>query len=405
MTRQIRKINGPINVVRMEGKINNISKVIYIFMDEHVDVEKQTNCDDPNNAVDINNFFKTSFERLKNNNRTYDFFLETFPSHLAYEPAELGYSNDDNKRIYIDSLAKFFYEHVKFDKESNKLTSLFENVRLHYIDIRDMLYYFLVHTWIFAEKKLEDVHRHDYVPAMIETTVRVILETMKIIEDILRTNNFEAAIGPNKIQTITRVEHPVEHFLLKPDIRKNYIKIFLYSLNKLVNHYQHDDVKKIVNYYIQYYFLVEWHRYIDELSRFYNKIIYLAPEDYRNPAFLEDLRTEIDRFDRSVFSKIARLVDLYFIRRFLDKDYVTNAIVYTGAAHSVAFIYILNSIGFQITHCANCEIKNMDELNKAVSEIKNFPFKESQFDLMDIFVKGEGSQQCSDISDFPKDFL
>ena len=30
------KINGPINVIRMEGSINDIKKIIYFFMDEHV---------------------------------------------------------------------------------------------------------------------------------------------------------------------------------------------------------------------------------------------------------------------------------------------------------------------------------------------------------------------------------
>ena len=32
-------INGPINVIRLEGKINNIKKVLYIFMDVHVNIQ------------------------------------------------------------------------------------------------------------------------------------------------------------------------------------------------------------------------------------------------------------------------------------------------------------------------------------------------------------------------------
>lgn len=54
------KINGPINVVRMEGEINNIHKVIYLFMDDHLDINKQTSCrgNDPKHSIDIQDFFK-----------------------------------------------------------------------------------------------------------------------------------------------------------------------------------------------------------------------------------------------------------------------------------------------------------------------------------------------------------
>jgi hypothetical protein len=36
------KINGPLNVVRLEGKINKIKKVIYVFLDIHIDVNNHT---------------------------------------------------------------------------------------------------------------------------------------------------------------------------------------------------------------------------------------------------------------------------------------------------------------------------------------------------------------------------
>jgi hypothetical protein len=29
------KLNGPLNVIRMEGKVNNTVKVLYLFMDIH----------------------------------------------------------------------------------------------------------------------------------------------------------------------------------------------------------------------------------------------------------------------------------------------------------------------------------------------------------------------------------
>ena len=37
-------------------------------------------------------------------------------------------------------------------------------------------------------------------------------------------------------------------------------------------------------------------------------------------------------------SYFTRFTDLYFLRRFLDKDYITNGIIYCGAFHSAVYI-------------------------------------------------------------------
>lgn len=73
MNTTINKINGPINVVRMEGIINDTKKVIYLFMDRHADIDKQTDCNDPDNSINIAEYFNQSFLKL-DKDKTYDFF-------------------------------------------------------------------------------------------------------------------------------------------------------------------------------------------------------------------------------------------------------------------------------------------------------------------------------------------
>jgi hypothetical protein len=46
-------VNGPINVVRLEGIINNIKKVIYVFFDYHSPLIYQTRCED-DSSISIN---------------------------------------------------------------------------------------------------------------------------------------------------------------------------------------------------------------------------------------------------------------------------------------------------------------------------------------------------------------
>ena len=47
----------------------------------------------------------------------------------------------------------------------------------------------------------------------------------------------------------------------------------------------------------------------------------------------------------------AFLTDLYFIRRFITKDYIKNGIIYTGSAHLCDITYILTKyFNFKITN-------------------------------------------------------
>lgn len=154
----------------------------------------------------------------------------------------------------------------------------------------------------------------------------------------------------------------------------------------------------------------DWHQahQLEPVKDEYQSQASSAKGDNRKNMFLDKefryiLANELSRYRDRIFSYISRLVDLYFIRRFLDKNYITNAISYTGASHSVSFIYMLIKLGFKITHCANCTMTNIDKLNQTIDSIENFPTEKSLFELLDIFVKPDAIQ-CTNISDFPKNF-
>jgi hypothetical protein len=62
------------------------------------------------------------------------------------------------------------------------------------------------------------------------------------------------------------------------------------------------------------------------------------------------------------------LMDLYVLRRVLDKNYVTNAISYTGAHHSLNYIRVLvKYFNFSITNCAYL---NKDYTNTSAEKLK-----------------------------------
>lgn len=394
------KINGPVNVVRMEGKINNIHKVIYLFMDIHLNISEQTKCNGIG-SVDIQNFFKESFENL-DQNKTYDFFMEIFPEYLSPLTNLEILNKPESQMIYLRRLQKFFYDHIRFDPEKNKISSLFKNVRLHYIDIRGLLYDVLLDPLLFAIERTKE--QHEKVPSMVETSIFFVIKFMKNMETILQKKEGQSLnIKQTKKQSVVKLEDNIFSILQDSDVRKEYMEKILYLFNKFLNDYRHDNIKKLVNEYIDSYLIPRWQRYITDLENFYDKIKNLKQEDYQDDKMTAELRKELSFLRQKLFSMLSRIVDLYFIRRFLDKDYIMNAMVYTGAAHSSSYIYLLHRIGFKITHCANCPIKNINKLNEAVDQIKNFPSEQSLFDLLEIFIPKK-QVQCTDISKFPKDF-
>lgn len=91
------------------------------------------------------------------------------------------------------------------------------------------------------------------------------------------------------------------------------------------------------------------------------------------------------------------LTDLYFIRRFLDKEYIDTGIVYTGIIHSVDFVYVLlKYFDFDIT--------NYSYLSKSPIELKQIIKKLDNSRKLDKYIFPPKLKQCSDLTKFPKLF-
>jgi hypothetical protein len=93
------------------------------------------------------------------------------------------------------------------------------------------------------------------------------------------------------------------------------------------------------------------------------------------------------------------IMDIYFLRRFLDKDYITNAITYAGKAHSISYLYILvKYFDFQITHISHSAVANVKKLTKKIKKITLDDVPKISQLITDQEI------QCSDMTDFPVDF-
>jgi len=420
----VKHVNGPINVVRLEGNVEGIDKVIYLFMDYHYDVSQQTECENIY-AKDIQLYLADSFRKLNDTNKMYDFFLEIHMSELqkvkfgyAY-PAPINY-----KEKYIIEIRKFFNKIFRHEPSENKVfvSDKLKNVRLHYIDIRE---YFEKYHAASIVKALNIVTymwtNINFYTNDISEILNTIIDFQKyclLIVDILNGKYDKSA---DKISIIPYVnfesKEPREQPTLEEDIRH-----IIYLLDKILSKYNHPDIHKNLLKHIT--IIKESISSIiancDNIINFCNDTINRineAPYYIKHKQIIFD---DLNKYDyglstkeiRDIIKKIyddvaglhlkfihtySKIIDIYFLRRFLDKKYVTNAIVYTGASHSNTYIEILiKDFNFKITHTSYSLISDLDDLNNEAT-------KRTSLELFELFLPPIQSQ-CSDLTNFPDNF-
>ena len=386
-------INGPINVVRLEGTFNNVNKIIYVFFDYHSSLGLQTECE----SYDSENIVKYLYNLFKTSKKQIDFFLEIKESLIKKEVPPF-------KNIYISEIAKM-YNKLKFNNETKK--NIQNNIRFHYMDIRDHLERYIYNNTDILNNSARnlrnnmDIFSYDF-NNIVMSCAQLIYELeiyMNYFKNTDMTKNKE-----NKENK--EAEDKIIYFLDK--ITKKYINKDI--INKLKKEYFNDVVEKI-NECIEK--LKKLHKIVldkeDYVYRYYDEKTKLNnTTDFNNSFNTYNNYEELDKFvfncnklieeiQKLILYIFLKLTDIFFIRRFLDKDYIMNAITYTGSAHSINYINILVSyFNFKITHFSYSEEKNLEKLNMIA---KNDVSK------LNYILHPQHLIQCSDISSFPNDFI
>ena len=236
-----RMVSGPINVLRLEGDIHGIKKVLYLFLDYHADVSKQTECQNIF-SEDVQKYFANTFYELNSGQQIYDFFLEIFPTEIA-DNSSTATNDIDRKDMYIEEVVKLFKKLFKYDPKKNRVmvNNLVKNVRLHYIDIRD--YYknnihnrtadIIAIASSFMSKETIKLKQL----SIIIKQMRVIREHLENIVEILEST-------PSNKNT----KFNTKPIVIKP---RNYdtldTKTIQHLARKLKSSYKYPDVQKIMN--------------------------------------------------------------------------------------------------------------------------------------------------------------
>jgi hypothetical protein len=388
-------INGPINVIRLEGNINNIKKVIYLFMDLHLDVNKQLKCEEYYSA-DIKDYLVKEFMNL---DIKVDFLFETSSINLSKESIFKG--------NYISEIHDMFNK--SFQTKNNKVIrpELMNNLRLHYIDVRDfidpVIYKLLLSVGdyinnMMTNRSLNTKHINYLIKAF--STIK---SKVDFISDILKDNDIKYTKTSllNKIDNmdVEDIENNTKYIIhkIKNKYNNNIIKS---NINNIIN----TDIFNLINKFN------DIHNQIIKLLNTVNKTI-ISPLTFNfnktYPSYGIDSNYKIDvlslilQLYNDYFQIYLRLtsmlMDIYFLRRFLDKDYITNGVTYTGSLHSLHYIYYLIKVfNFKITHYSL--------LNKPLKEVYQIIDKSNNPDELTKLFYPYKLIQCSDLSSFPSNF-
>ncbi len=353
-------INGPTNYAHLQGTINGIEKNIYLFFDKHLNIYEQTKCESFN-SIDITYYLYTLIKEAKD---YLDFFMEIRLSQLN-EP--ITYNRD----IYINEVINLFKsefvienkgttEQVKYSKTNSK-------VRLHYLDIRDCL-------GIYSLKNIIDKKINKYLNLLSKDEKNKIIYYRKILKyvdivneqiDLLDKNMREIIINKNVVY----------------DKINNKQK---YYLDKLINKYKNTQLKQSINIFLNSHY----NRILD-----YFKVAILEiksiNENMIDTNIITDLTEVIDEIQVYINKIYGLFTDVYLLRRFLDKNYINNSVIYSGGAHSINYIfYLVKYCNFKIVKIHNSLEKNVKLL---INKIKREAYS---FNIYDLFLFKDKYIQC-----------
>jgi hypothetical protein len=267
--------------------------------------------------------------------------VEFHPSDFAHDPSELNYKKD-----YLSRIWNLFYENVKFDKNGKiNIPKMFENVRFHFIDVRSQIYTYTDEPFNIAIDAINYPTKYIKDVLLILTDVLIDgftfiknnLESPKKIKGTMIEKKYFANLDfytmgiPLKYISPQTNEIPTDYTL--QDKIHDRISYLLSKLGKYNNNLIEKGMLEYIGYYID---LIN--TTIENLKNFYGRLFNLKDDQYLKSTNLVEIKNEFMQAQHYCFGIISHLVDIYFLRRFLDKNYITNGIV-LGLFH-IWLIYI-----------------------------------------------------------------
>ncbi len=397
-------VSGPLNLVRLEGNIEGTKKVFYMFMDIHLDITIQRECEDIYSKP-IKLFLAETFKNL---DKEADFFVETFPDAYTY--------NMKYTEKYLLQVRKLFSKIFEYDDKKNTVlkSTEFPNVRFHYMDIRSYLSlargnpFAIMNnlTQYFYKLKNYNIYPND-LKTLIDGTSIVMAKSYVLYSALYPKDKKNT----KKVNLVHKNNEKIAKYT-----EKDYIEGINYIISKLTGPYNHKSVKDVIMKYINGELKTKFEHYFALLLELKKTLEEYIPSIDKNPDDLIKYNNEHNYFykhhflmSNDIYDTLNEYImqiddehqlinmmvtDFFFLRRALDKKYIENGITYTGFDHTCFYmLFLVKEFGFKITH-ANDNKENLDKIHDIIKKANNLVELREQFLPTKL-------TQCIDISKFP----
>ena len=376
MDKDILYLNGPVNFF----KLKNGDKEVYLFGDRHNNIENQGECDE----LESFNFDKYLKYFFKHNTKNIDFMLE-----IPMKPNE--YYDKNYNDIYLDKIRKVFQE--LYNKNP-----YYKYLKVHYIDIRffnninePFLYVRNIQGYI-NNKGLYDFQ---YIINTLEIINKLLNEQINIIDKYYKDEK-------SNVDKENIVDVLFNKIITKYNNKENKIKI-----NKFFKVMCYERMKFLIDEITK--FITDCNKYqkifddnkdkLDKKHMNSNKELYkqyLLFEDFYDTDKYNKIKDDVlitgEKIEIQILNIGVYIMDSYFLRRLLDKDYIKNSIVYTGNIHNTDYLHFLvKNYDYKIVEYGTINDISSNELEKLIKKTDSW---------MDIYKYVDCNKQCIKINKF-----
>lgn len=289
-------IYGPVNYAKLSGEIENTHKILHIFCDKNLPFVSNES-----NTLEI--FLTKLFQSSKH---IWDMFVE---ADILDKPTP-----QDGKQLYLTNIKNYAYE--------NKIGNVYSNLRIHHVDIKWISTHFLGIDFILEQLKSGNIEAKikasgiESISAYFNTTSLRIQTLLSIISSIKNKKEWTSSFG---------YEQRVYKILFK----------LILNIDKC----QNDQLKLVLNNLLDQYVLNLEKLAISMLNiKSFNLCVKLVTD---------------------LYASIANIINIYIIRRLLDKKYIEKSIIYINTYHAYGLINTLKKyFNFEIEYMSKNPFDN-----------------------------------------------
>lgn len=417
-------VDGPVNVIRLEGKINGTSKVMYFFMSSRHTIFTQTKCASLYSR-DLKNYLVDGFVAINKSKQKLDVFapnstldmIQFMERRVTSEQNMLStYSRNFTKSYNVGLMilfARIYY---------NNNSPPFESIRIHGNEIVPLIIPYIYNSqlmsmfteisefginnfFIFSQPMKDDaLFALNDSSAALSALTEIYQNAVDGKIDVYASKNVETDQTNSSSDNATNQENDASKLA----------KLFY----KLIHRVNNPEVKKLTNDLLAKAFEQEKVAQnllktlvadLDLIQKHFSKIRsgtepMIPAGKFFETSYADSLKVLYDfniHFEK--ISYCMRFIDTniqiaFFLRRALDKSYITHTLNWSNYDFQLICIdALMKQFDFKITHAAFKTVSSIKDLNDKIKKTKNVE------EVADLLLT-ENMIQCSNLDGFPKNF-